>query len=167
MHLNIEIKARTHRHAEIREILKQENAWFKGVDTQTDTYFPCDKGRLKLRSGNIENSLIFYRRQDQEGPKSSEVFLSVLPSETHLRETLSAALGVWKEVKKTREIYFIGHIKFHLDTLEGLGQFVEIEAIDSDGSIGEKQLRADCDRFIALFGIRPEDLLRGSYSDMV
>ncbi len=59
-HLNIEIKARTTRQAEIRSMLKNNNAEFKGTDHQIDTYFHVPNGRLKLREGNIENHLIHY-----------------------------------------------------------------------------------------------------------
>ena len=68
---------------------------------------------------------------------------------------------------KAREIFFIENVKFHLDTVKGLGTFVEIEAIDRDGSIGQDKLLAQCEHYISLFGIKDEDLLEKSYSDMV
>ena len=75
MPLNIEIKARTSRSDEIRQILRDHEALEKGTDHQTDTYFHTPNGRLKLRQGNIEKSLIYYSRPDQAGPKASEVNL--------------------------------------------------------------------------------------------
>jgi adenylate cyclase class 2 len=80
---------------------------------------------------------------------------------------LSEALGVWQVVKKAREIYFIDNVKFHLDRVEGLGEFVEIEAIDLDGSLGEAHLRNQCEHYLQLFQIKPEDLLAQSYSDLL
>ncbi|MBU0536174.1 MAG: adenylate cyclase, partial [Nanoarchaeota archaeon] len=71
-HKNIEIKARCSDHARIRDILLREKADFKGTDHQIDTYFNTCNGRLKLREGNIENSLIFYKREDKTGPKKSD-----------------------------------------------------------------------------------------------
>ncbi len=66
-----------------------------------------------------------------------------------------------------REIYFIENVKFHLDEVKGLGTFVEIEAIDSDGSIGKEKLLEQCNFYLQAFEIKDEDLLEKSYSDMV
>lgn len=168
MHLNIEIKARTSRADTIRQILAEKGADFRGTDHQTDTYFQVPKGRLKMREGNIENSLIHYNRPDQEGPKASEVHLYRHTSaDPALKQVLISALGIFKSVVKQREIYFIGNVKFHLDKVETLGEFVEIEAIDIDGSIGAEKLNEQCSYYLDLFGIQESDLLSNSYSDMV
>ncbi|MEO0895619.1 MAG: class IV adenylate cyclase [Bacteroidota bacterium] len=167
MHLNIEIKAKSQRHEAIRQVLTDHQAEPKGTDRQHDTYFHCTNGRLKLRQGNIEKSLIFYKRSDQEGPKASHVNLYHPQDDQALRELLIEAHGIWKEVIKSREIYFVENVKFHLDTVEGLGTFVEIEAIDKDGSIGEEKLLEQCTYYMKAFGIGEEDLLATSYSDMV
>ena len=99
-HINIEIKARCSNQDIIREILKSENADFKGVDHQIDTYFKSPNGRLKLRQGNIENFLIFYNREDTEGPKQSDVTLLTVDSVNSPRDILEQALGVLVEVDK-------------------------------------------------------------------
>jgi adenylate cyclase, class 2 len=172
---NIEIKARSTRNSEIRRILNESGAAFQGEDHQTDTYFRVHDGRLKLREGRIENNLIHYRRSDQGGPKESQVTLfSCEPAKASddgsahpLKKILAEALGVLVSVRKKREIYFIGNVKFHIDMVDGLGEFVEIEAIDTEGTIGPEELRRQCDRYIQLFGIREEDLVAGSYSDML
>ncbi|MDX2284892.1 MAG: class IV adenylate cyclase [Bacteroidia bacterium] len=166
MHLNIEIKARTKERGRLREILLEAGARFHGEDQQTDTYFHTPEGRLKLREGFIERNLIFYRRGDQAGPKASEVFLYRPDEAPLLRELLTAALGVRQVVNKRREIYFAENVKFHLDLVEGLGEFVEIEAIDMDGHADEARLRAQCAAWMERLGIRAEDLLEGSYSEM-
>jgi adenylate cyclase, class 2 len=167
MHLNIEIKARCADPGRIRTLLQELAADFKGEDHQIDTYFNVPEGRLKLREGNIENALIHYRRADQVGPKRSEVTLYRTSPGAVLKEVLTAALGVRKVVDKKREIYFIGNVKFHIDSVKGLGSFVEIEAIDVDGSLGEAKLREQCDYYLGLFDIREENLVEESYSDMV
>lgn len=74
-HINIEIKAECNDQIRIREILKSENAEFRGVDHQTDTYFKVNTGRLKLREGNIENNLIYYIRENREGSKQADITL--------------------------------------------------------------------------------------------
>lgn len=93
-HINIEIKAKSADNNKIREILKSLNADFKGTDHQTDTYFNVNKGRLKLREGNIENHLIFYEREDKKGPKQSNVILYKSDPASSLKEILTNALGV-------------------------------------------------------------------------
>jgi predicted adenylyl cyclase CyaB len=165
--INIEIKARCHDPERIRAILKQRNALFKGEDHQIDTYFNCCHGRLKLREGNIENPLIHYNREDQAGPKQSAVTLYQPQPDSSLKKILTQALGVLVVVDKQREIYFIDNIKFHIDQVERLGSFVEIEAIDELGVIGQEQLKKQCKEYMRLFQINPEDLIEYSYSDML
>lgn len=87
-HLNIEIKAKCNDHDKIRSVLKSHNADFKGIDHQIDTYFKVNNGRLKLREGNIENFLVFYERENKEGPKQSDVILFKSDPNSSLKETL-------------------------------------------------------------------------------
>jgi predicted adenylyl cyclase CyaB len=164
---NIEIKARCADTARIREILKSHQAEYKGLDHQVDTYFKVNKGRLKLREGTIEKNLIFYYRANQKGPKKSSVNLYPVQDSQVLKELLANAMGILAIVDKYREIYFIENIKFHIDKVAGLGGFLEIEAIDQDGSISEEKLLEQCQTYLSLFGIREDDLLKESYSDMI
>jgi adenylate cyclase, class 2 len=166
-HLNIEIKARCDDHKKVRDFLISNHANFKGTDHQIDTYFKANNGRLKLREGNIENHLIFYEREDKEGPKQSKVILFVSDPKSSLKEILIHAMGVLVIVDKTREIYFIENVKFHIDTVKDLGTFMEIEAIDSDGSIGKEKLLEQCNKYLSLFGINESDLISVSYSDLL
>ncbi len=168
MHLNVEIKARVASLEPLRAFLLANQARFVGIDHQKDTYFRVSEGRLKLRQGNIERSLIFYRRNNQAGPKKSEVFLHpVSADDTTLNDLLQQALQTDVVVEKTREIYFIDNVKFHLDRVEGLGCFAEIEAIDADGTRGEAELHAQCNHYMQSWNIQPADLLTESYSDML
>ncbi len=166
-HLNIEIKAKCMRQDLIRNILKSNNADFKGLDHQIDTYFKVNDGRLKLREGNIENHLIHYSRENKEGPKQSNVILYKSNPKSSLKEILTKALGVLIVVDKKREIYFIGNVKFHLDKVRSLGTFVEIEAIDSYGTIGKDKLLEQCNFYSSLFSISEKDLISVSYSDLL
>ena len=165
--LNIEIKARCNDHEKIRSILKSRNADFKGTDHQIDTYFKVDNGRLKLREGNIENFLVFYEREDKEGPKKSDVILFKSDPSSSLKEILLKSLGALVVVDKQREIYFIENVKFHIDTVMNLGTFMEIEAIDSDGSYKKEKLLEQCQSYLKLFGIPKDDLVSVSYSDLL
>ncbi len=166
-HLNVEIKAQCADQNAIREILRAEQAEFKGVDRQIDTYFNIRSGRLKLREGNIENYLIHYERENIEGPKQSHVTLFAADPASTLKEILLKSLGALVTVDKQREIYYIANVKFHLDSVEDLGTFVEIEAIDMDGTIGKEQLLAQCAYYLELFAIPTTNLLADSYSDLL
>ncbi len=166
-HLNVEIKVRCRRPSRIRKLLRQQNADFRGVDLQVDTYFKVPAGRGKLREGKIEHSLIHYERPNRPGPKVSRVRLYQVACESKLKDVLAAALGALAVVKKSREIYFIDNVKFHIDRVENLGSFVEIEAIDATGRIGRQRLLKQCRRYMTLFGIRKSDLIDCSYSDML
>lgn len=165
--LNVEIKARCNDHEEIHNILKSLGADYKGCDHQIDTYFNCNKGRLKLRQGNIENSLIFYTRNNQAGPKESDIALAQLSADTSLKGVLEKSYGVKVEVDKKRHIYFIENVKFHLDEVVGLGRFMEIEAIDLTGEIGLKKLDEQCKHYMKTLNVNENDLIEFSYSDML
>lgn len=168
-HLNFEVKARTNRHAAIRAWLLANGAESHGTDWQTDTYFhlPPGAGRLKLRQGNIENNLIHYHRANDAQARMSDVALSPVTDATSLKNILERALGILVEVHKRREIYFIQNVKFHLDELEGLGHFVEIEAIATSSAVSFQHLQAQCAHYMTAFEIESRDILAESYSDML
>ncbi|MDZ7611880.1 MAG: class IV adenylate cyclase [Candidatus Moranbacteria bacterium] len=164
---SIEIKAKSNKQEFIRKILKSKKAVFKGTDHQIDTYFEAKNGRLKLREGKIENYLIHYQRENKEGPKQSDITLFRSSPKSSLKEILTKALGLLVVVDKKREIYFIDNVKFHIDKVKGLGTFVEIEAIDNDGSIEKERLFEQCQFFLDLFEISQEGLIPVSYSDLL
>lgn len=166
-HLNVEIKARHHNRDFIRQYLKKHNADFKGTDHQIDTYFNVANGRLKLREGNIENNLIYYSRNDESKAKESHFQLVHVPDAKDLKEVLTQCLGVKIVVEKEREIYFIGNVKFHIDDVVGLGRFTEIEASNLHDQISKEGLQEQCNFYLKAFGIKDEDLIAFSYSDML
>lgn len=163
----IEIKAKTSKQDEIRKILKLNNASFEGEDHQVDTYFKVPFGRLKLREGTIENNLIHYHRENKKGPKQSKVTLYKSSPESSLKNVLESANGILTVVDKKREIYFIDNVKFHIDRVKELGTFIEIEAIDKDGSIGRKRLLEQCEFYLDLFDVSEKELVDISYSDLL
>jgi adenylate cyclase, class 2 len=166
-YINIEIKARTRSARKIRLVLQSENAKQVGVDSQTDTYFIVPTGRLKLREGNIENNLIFYQRTNKAGPKQSDFSLSPVRDPASLKEILKESLGIKVVVAKQREIFYIDNVKFHLDRVEQLGEFVEIEAGNKLADLSVEQLKQQCDYYMKLFEIQKEDLVEESYSDLL
>jgi len=167
MALNIEIKAKTDHPEFIRNYLQNNHAEFKGTDLQTDTYFNVAKGRLKLREGNIENNLIYYERQNVPGAKESNFQLVGVTDAKTMKDVLLRSLGVKVVVKKKREIYFIRNVKFHIDQVEGLGSFAEIEASDLYADISKEELQKQCAFYLSELKIKEEDQVSVSYSDML
>lgn len=166
-HDNVEIKARAADLGPARAVLAARGARFVGIDHQVDTYFHVASGRLKLREGDIENALIHYERENTAGPKHAKVGLLATTPGSPLKGMLTAALGIDVVVAKRREIHFLGNVKIHLDAVAGLGTFVEIEAIDADGTRPLDVLHGQCAELMAAFGIRQEDLLAVSYGDLL
>jgi adenylate cyclase class 2 len=165
--INIEFKARAADIESLEKKLLELCPVFIGEDLQVDTYFNVKEGRLKLREGNIENALIWYQRPDTAGAKQSDIILYKHQPAAALKEILIKMHGVKVVVSKKRRIYFIDNVKFHFDRLEGLGTFVEVEAIDTNGDTSKKVLEEQCEKYAAFFGIVPGDYVEDSYSDMM
>ena len=165
--LNVEIKARHRDISHVRNYLLQHNADFRGTDLQVDTYFSVSQGRLKLREGNIENNLIYYKRDNQPGPKSSQFHLVKVEDVAGLKEILSQSNGIKVIVEKKREIYFINNVKFHIDEVPGLGNFIEIEASNKGYDLTREELQVQCNFYMKELKVEEAFLLSESYSDLM
>jgi len=134
---------------------------------QDDTFFVCQNGRLKLRAfSQDEGELIFYRRIDQRGPKESFYVLSPTTAPDTLRDVLSLACGQAGRVRKTRTLFLAGRTRIHLDRVEGLGDFLELEVALEDGEPLESGETVAKDLMEKL-GIRPDQLIEGAYVDLL
>lgn len=162
----VELKARVADLGRVRAWADAEAEWVEDVE-QVDTYFRVSRGRLKLREveGRREARLIFYLREDVPGTKESQVHLVEVRDGASLHRLLREALGVRTVVRKRRRIYRHGHVQIHLDRVEGLGTFVEFERSVTAGQ--EEGGRTDVEALQAALGIRPDDLVAGSYSDLL
>ena len=147
---------------------------------QCDTFFHSKSGRLKLREfadGSAE--LIHYHRDDQAGPKSSGYALIPCPDPTALKAALAAANGIRGVVKKQRTVYFTGPTRIHLDRVEGLGDFLELEVVVEAGRScepgaieqGEPPSKEDpvglAHRLMDQLGIEPSMLVATAYIDLL
>ncbi len=165
--LNFEFKAATTQLALLEEKLLTLNPVLKGTDVQTDTYFNVSEGRLKLREGNIENALIHYIRPNIAGAKQSDILLYKHQPDATLKAILVKTLGVKVVVKKSRKIYFVDNVKFHFDTLENLGTFVEVEAIADEQHATLEAIQEQANFYKDFLGIEEKDFVAVSYSDLV
>ena len=134
---------------------------------QDDTFFACSTGRLKLRAFSPEKGeLIFYRRPDQAGPKESFYIIAPTSTPDVLRETLSLAYGQVGRVHKHRTLFLSGRTRIHLDKVDRLGDFMELEVVLSDAEsleIGE----AVAHDLMGKLGILPDQLIEGAYVDLL
>jgi predicted adenylyl cyclase CyaB len=166
-HQNFEFKAAVKDIAAAEKKLLALEPNFIGEDQQKDTYYNVTNGRLKLREGNIENALIFYERPDTFEAKISKVILYPHKPDDNLKDLLSMVHGIKVVVDKVRKIYFKDNVKFHFDQVKELGSFVEVEAIDKDGTIGIEKLEEQCREYARLLDIKPENYIAVSYSDLL
>ncbi len=131
MKRNVEIKAKVADLAAVRRIVESLADSGPTELEQEDTFFACPRGQLKLRrfGGCVEAELIYYERPEGSGPKESQYIVHPTADPEGLREVLAAALGVRGVVRKRRAVYLVGQTRVHLDQVEGLGEFVELEVV--------------------------------------
>ena len=134
---------------------------------QDDTFFHCERGRLKLRAFSpSQGELIFYRRANQAGPKESRFIISPTGSPDSLREALALAFGTAGRVRKRRSLYLVGRTRVHLDRVEGLGHFLELEVVLAEGEstdAGVKEARG----LMAALGLAEDQLIEDAYVDLL
>jgi predicted adenylyl cyclase CyaB len=134
---------------------------------QDDTFFACPNGRLKLRAFSATSGqLIFYQRPDQAGPKESFFLISPTSSPDTLREALTLAYGQAGRVRKHRTLFLSGRTRIHLDRVENLGDFLELEVVMADGESAETGVAVAHD-LLAKLGIAPSQLIERAYVDLL
>jgi predicted adenylyl cyclase CyaB len=164
---NLELKARCAGLDEVRAVVRRLGARPAGTLRQVDTFFRAPHGRLKLRvpdDGPAE--LIWYDRPDLPGPRASHYHLVQIQDPSGLESALAAALGVRGKVHKRRELFLWDNVRIHLDDVQGLGEFVEFEAVlrsEEEAVRAEAQLA----QLVAALGIRPADQLATAYADLL
>ena len=134
---------------------------------QDDTFFNCPNGRLKLRAfSSSEAELIFYHRPDCPGPKESVYSIVSVENPDLLREVLTAAWGQIGRVRKIRNLFLLGRTRIHLDCVEGLGDFLELEVVLSEAEPTEEGIKVATDLLNRLV-IPKENLVEGAYLDLL
>jgi len=134
---------------------------------QDDTFFNVPAGRLKLRElGDGSAELIQYDRDDSPGPKESRYVVFRTTDPGGLKEVLTRALGIRAVVRKRRTVYFFGKTRIHLDQVEGLGSFIELEAVLDAGQDIQYGNAVAAELMLKL-EIEKEDLVAGAYVDLI
>jgi predicted adenylyl cyclase CyaB len=164
---NVEIKARVGDPLELAQRARQLAGADPEILTQHDVFFHCPNGRLKLRRfADGSGELIAYQRLDARGPKTSHYQVVPCADPEALGAALCAALGVLGEVRKTRRLWLVGRTRVHLDEVDGLGHFVELEVVlgaDELATAGEREAA----RLMAALGIDRAALVAAAYLDLI
>jgi len=167
MAANIEIKARVDNFEALKARAESITDQPLEIIHQEDTFFNTDKGRLKLRILAPERGeLIYYERPDQDGPKRSDYHLAKTNNPENLKATLSLALGVRGVVRKTRYLYMVGQTRIHVDDVEELGHFMELEVVMHEGQ-SDSEGQAIAEDLMRRLGVQEEALLEGAYMDLL
>lgn len=167
MHSNIEIKAVLRDRARVESIAARLSDSGPELIHQEDVFFPCEGARLKLRILDRDRGeLIRYERPDVAGPRRSQYVIARTPDPAILLDILSQALGKTCVVRKTRTVYLIGQTRVHLDAVEGLGDFLELEVVLRAGQ-SEAEGKAIAEELMKAFGIEAGDLVDRAYLDLL
>lgn len=113
----------------------------------------------------MQGQLIYYSRPNDSGPKVSDYWISDTNSPAAMRETLARALGVIGRVRKRRRLYLVDRTRIHLDNVEGLGSFVELEVVLAED---ESPLQGTeiAQQIMKSLGIGESQLVQGAYVDL-
>jgi predicted adenylyl cyclase CyaB len=164
---NIEVKAYARNFPEIKARAEKLSDTPMEVIPQEDTFFGVPQGRLKLRVLAPDRAqLIYYTRPDQDGPKRSDYHIAHTADPENLKRVLELAYGIRGVVKKTRYLYLVGQTRVHLDDVEGLGQFMELEVVMREGQ-SDAEGEEIAARLMTSLGVERSDLLEGAYMDLL
>jgi predicted adenylyl cyclase CyaB len=167
MPTNIEIKARVHDFQAFQKSAAALSDTPLEIIPQEDTFFNVSRGRLKLRQlAPARGQLVFYERTDSAGPKRSDYYVIEISDPAAMKAALTTALGIRGVVRKKRYLYLAGQTRIHLDEVEGLGAFMELEVVmrpgqsDAEGQVIASDLMQE-------LGVADSDLVEGAYMDLI
>jgi predicted adenylyl cyclase CyaB len=164
---NVEVKARVQDRVALVAAAKSASGRPEKILHQIDTFFQVPRGRLKVRKlARDDGKLIFYERADQAGPKTSEYRLTPTSDPEGLKKTLAKTLPILGEVRKQRTVYFAGQTRIHIDKVDGLGDFVELEVMIQPNQTLEHAEEIALD-LMARLGIVEADLVEVAYLDLL
>jgi predicted adenylyl cyclase CyaB len=164
---NIEIKASVDDLAVIRVRASALASAAPELIDQVDTFFTVARGRLKVRAfADGSGELIAYERANERGPKQSTYTRAECRDAAALCEALARVLTVRGVVAKRREVFLAGRTRIHLDLVETLGSFVELEVVLADGESPEAG-RREAHELLRSLSIPERDLVPDAYIDLL
>lgn len=167
MPANVEIKVRVRDMPALRERVARIAEQGPRTTEQEDVFFNTAQGRLKLRLVPQQTAeLIYYERPDTRGPKASQYHIARTEAPAPLRALLAAALGERGVVRKRREFYMLGRTRIHLDEVDGLGAFLELEVMLQPGERPGQGQSVAVDLMERL-AVSEDDLMDVAYIDLL
>jgi predicted adenylyl cyclase CyaB len=164
---NIEIKAKVNNFNHLRLLIEKIAGNPVQLIFQEDIFFNSPSGRLKLRIYTPDRGeLIYYQRPDQDGPKGSNYIISPTTEPHSLKEVLTSACGVRGVIRKQRELYRVGQTRIHLDRVDGLGEFLELEFVMQKGQTDTEGMET-LEYLLDKLGIEKKDLINCAYIDLL
>lgn len=168
MSANLEIKAPIADPGALRARASALATETVGVDDQVDTYFRVPTGRLKLRESSLSGGqLVPYLRPDDDGPRRADYQVIPVPDPDGLKTLLTEMLGVHRIVRKRREIWLFENVRIHLDAVEDLGDFMELEAVFDGTPTAEAEQQRKIAYLMKELGVAPEALVPTSYEALL
>jgi len=163
MPTNLELKIRVTSHQSLKKILKQIGAENKGMLKQKDVYYSIPNGLLKLRIENGNESLIFYNRNENDKNRWSNFELLKFVN-SNGEKFFSKLFDVEVIVKKKRELFYYDDTRIHLDKVNNLGKFLELETLVINGKVDAKKR---FEKIISLLKLDESKQIRKSYRDLL
>lgn len=167
--INIELKVSVKDFKETSRYLKKIGASSKGKFSQVDTYYKSKNGRLKIREIDHKiYQLITYHRRDQATSKISDYTIKKLDKKElkrykwHLNRTNGKSI----KVSKKRELWIYKNTRVHLDKIQGLGRFIELETVVKNPN-DLQQLEKEHQEVINLLNLSCFIKISKSYSDLL
>jgi predicted adenylyl cyclase CyaB len=164
---NVEIKARAFDLAALHKRVAEVSDSGPELLVQRDTFYAVPKGRLKLREfGDGTAELIYYERPDKIGPTTSRYTMTPIADAASMRELLGQILETKGVVSKRREVFLVDRTRIHLDEVDDLGTFIELEVVLTESQADSDGQRIASD-LMEQFGVRQEDLIEQAYVDLL
>jgi predicted adenylyl cyclase CyaB len=162
---NVEIKARVVGWEQMRQRAAAVADRPPETLEQEDVFFMVPRGRLKLRTQNGSAELIYYFRENTAGPRESTYLRVPIPDPAAARQMLALVHGEREIIRKTRWLFLVGQTRIHLDRVENLGDFMELEVVLREGQSLEEGTAIARD-LMAELGIGADQLVDRAYVDL-
>ena len=163
MPVNLELKLRVESHTKLKQLLSEIKAERKGILNQEDIYYKVKDGILKLRTENGNETLIFYRREEKKSNRWSDYYLLKF-NNGEGKNFFNRIFESEVIVKKKRELFYYDNTRIHLDTVEQLGKFLELETLVINGKADAKKRFT---KIIKLLELDNSKEIRRSYRDLL
>ena len=168
MKKNLELKVELEDFSDILQNIASLGVKEAGILYQVDKYFLIGKKRLKLRNMNGEFQLIYYSRPNTQESKLSQYYVFGFTNKQGvvIEKILNVFFAVKAVVSKKRTLYLYKHTRIHLDKVENLGNFLELETVFNRKD-PQYDFYHEHNAVIDTLGLPRYKKIKSSYSDLI